>query len=578
MIVPDRPDEERRRRRGGTGGIAIALMAIVIGGLTLVSLTSPDPEAVAPTTSAPASTTTTIPELRPLIDLENFAVDQLTRGSQLDWNPTLSVVEGYPIGLLSHEDMLYVFSTEVPNFSSFETGGLRGWRSIDGVTWEPLGQVIGQTHNVTSVSSTEQGLILVEQPEDGGGFAVWRSDDGVSWETQRVEVEGLNEMTTVYPQAVGGTDEVLLVAGNVYVDTYAFFEEKLGEFARYGWEPRVIADEVRITLYGPLGPLAELSAEEVGLSEEEQQMIIEANSIPDQAEATVWVNSGGPDWQQTVIPDAQWIDRFATTPHGEVIAHGWGATGASSWTSGDGSSWDETPGPVHHYLDVRWGDRLVAPSTTDGLSVSVSADGEDWENIGPGEHFPNRISWWMGGIGAGPGGLALIVEGWDDRVQFEEPTVAVEPATITGPEGTLTIDFEANEYRLETEAGERTWSGMSMTRTGIGVNLDAGTVEFFDPESSAFLAAFPLADLMEAQEQVTYTGAREDDFLGYNALAFTSDGEEWTIQSLDELGSGEMVHSLAVTDTHVVVTAMNAAGFYDPDSPPGFHVWTAEIP
>lgn len=552
-------------------------MAIVIGGLALVGLTSPDPEAVAPTTSEPASTTTTIPDLRPLIDLENFAVDQLTRGPQLDWNTTLSVVEGYPIGLLSHEDMLYAFSTEVPNFSGFETGGLKGWRSIDGVTWEPLGRVIGKAHNVTSVSSTEQGLILLEQPEEGG-FSVWRSEDGVSWGTQRVEVEGLNEMTTVYPQAVGGTNEFLLVAGDVYVDTYAFLEEKLGEIARYGSETSVIADEVRITLYGPLGPLATLSAEEAGLSEEERQMIVEANSIPDQAEATVWVNSGGPDWQQTVIPDAQWIDRFVTTPDGDVVAHGWGATGASSWTSGDGSSWDETPGPVHHYLDVRWGDRLVAPSSTGGLSVSVSADGEDWENIGPGEHFPNRISWWMGAIGAGPGGLALIVGGWDDRLQFEEPTVTVEPATITGPDGTLTIDFEANEYRLETEAGERTWSGMPMTRAGIGVDLDAGTIEFFDPESETFLASFPLADLMEAQEQITYTGGWQNDLLGYNALAFTSDGEEWTIQSLDELGSGDMVHLLAVTDTHVVVTAISTAGFYEPDSPPGYKVWTAEIP
>jgi hypothetical protein len=576
VIVPDRP-EERRRRRGGAGGIAIALMGIVIGGLTLVSLTSPDPEAVAPTTSAPASTTTTIPELRPLIDLENFTLDQLTRGPQLDWNKTLSVVEGYPIGLLSHDDMLYVFSTEVPNFSGFESGGLRGWRSVDGVTWEPLGRVIGKAHSVTSVSSTEQGLILIEQPKEGG-LSVWRSEDGVSWETQRVEVEGLNEMTSVYPQATGGTDEVLLVAGNVYVDIYAVLDEKLGEIARYGWEPRVIADEVRITVYGPLGPLAELSAEEAGLSEEERRMIVEANSTPDQAEATVWVNSGGPDWQQTVIPDAQWLDRFVTTPEGDVIAHGWGATAAKSWISRDGVNWDETPGPVHHYLDVRWGDRLVAPSSTGGLSVSVSADGEDWETIGPGDHFPNRISWWMRAIGAGPDGLALIVEGWDDRLQVEEPTVTVEPATITGPDGTLTIDFEANEYRLETQAGERTWSGLSMTRAGIGVNLDAGTIEFFDSESEAFLAAFPLADLMEAQEQGTHIGARQDDFLGYNALAFTSDGEEWTIQSLDELGSGEMVHSLAVTDTHVVVTAMNAAGFYDPDSPPGYEVWTAEIP
>lgn len=554
--------------------MAVGLLAILVGGLLLVSLTSPDPEAIEAATST-STTSTTLADIEQPIDFENFSIDQLARGEPFEWKSSLSVVEGYPIELLSHDDSLYLFATEMPNFSNFESGGLRAWRSSDGITWESLGQVIDNSHLIGSVSSTGQGLVALEYGQGELGSTVWLSENGSDWESEQIRVEGADELTTVYPMTAGGVGSLLIVAGEIKVDPLAPLRERLGELADFGWGADVVGEEVQFTLYGPFGSrLGVVSGDELNLTEEEAELITDAYSGEPAVTVDLWVREGDAAWQTTAMPEADWIDRIATTPDGEVIAHGWGPMGASSWTSRDGLDWEEEPRPAHHYLNDRWGDQLVAPHPHGGLSVLVSTDGQEWEDVGPRESFPGLIQWWTGAMAAGPGGIAATIEGWDERAGTPDRAEDSQSVSITNQDGTLSIDALYGDYTLELADQTYEWPATSLN--GLEVDLDTRSLSFLDPETGVPLTSFPLQDIIAAQSELAMFGP--DESTRHGVFAFTSDGTEWTIQSLDDMGSGDTVTDLAVTETHVVATAVDSGAFYNPSFPPGFEVWTAAIP
>lgn len=575
MITTDQADQPRRRRRRGGSAFLIGLGAIVVAGFTLVSLTSPDPAASEATTLSTSTTSTTLASVEPPLDLENFSVDQLARGEPFAWESTLSVLEGYPLALLRHDGDLYLFSTEVPNFASFETGGLRGWRSRDGLAWEPLGEVIDGSHMIAVVESTGQGLVALEHRPGHSTFTIWQSDNGSEWDADEIAVDHGIEPATIYPSGAGGTGSLMVVAAEVQVDTLAPLREKLGGTADQRWGAEVVGDEVQFTLYGPLGwRLGVVSGAELDLTDEETESIISAYSGEAESAADLWVRADDSDWRATLIPEADWIDRITTGPDGDVVAHGWGPAGAMSWTSMDGLSWEASPHPVRHYLNDRWGDRLVAPHPNEGLSVLVSADGSQWDDIGPSESFPGLIQWWTSALAAGPGGIATTIEGSDEGAPFPDTTLSPRTASITNQDGTLTIDARSGEYTLELADQTFTWP--ATTLQNVEVDLDTGSIRYLDPETGDPLTSFPLEDLIAAQSELLTIGS--GDGTRYGVFAFTSDGTEWTIQSVDHMGSGDIVTHLAVTDTHVVAGAMDLGAFYNPSSPPGFNVWTAAIP
>jgi hypothetical protein len=574
VITPEHSDQGDVRRPGRVGAKTIALGLVVVAGLTLITLTSPNPDdEAASATTTTSTTTTTIAEIEPLIDLENFSVDQITRGEPFAWESSLSVVEGFPIALLNHQETIYLFATDRPNFSGFDTGGLRAWRSRDGLTWESLGQVISGNSDIWPVTSTDQGLLALETSPDGPTFTVWRSEDGSAWEPIEPVDEDLSEAVTVYPQAVGGTDAVLAVAGRIEVNGQSILGERLGEIAAYQWDTIVMSDEVVFNLYGPFGRLAQITGEELGLTNAERQMFFDANTDTNEVAPYIWVKVGADDWRRTTIAGAHWIDTFATTPNGDLVAHGWGPNSMSSWTTPDGIEWHQLPPTTPHYLEVQWGDQVVAARSNGEAALLVSADGADWEDFGPGEHFPREIDWGVGGLAAGPGGVAVVVNGWK-RNQEQWPEPLVESPSITSDDGTLTVDFASGEYRLDTGDGTHVWSGTSVR--GIDVDLDRAMVIFSDVESDEILAEFPLEKIIGAQNEVIYPVP--EDSGRYDAFAFTSDGEDWTIQTFDEVLGSSPFHLLAVTDTHVVATGLPASDYFDPSSPPGFEVWTASIP
>jgi hypothetical protein len=359
------------------------------------------------------------------------------------------------------------------------------------------------------------------------------------------------------------------------IDYLAPLRNRIGEIADYGWSADPFGDELHFTLYGPLGmPIAAVSAEELDLSEEDQEMITEALSAHDDNTPEIWVRQDDSDFRRATIPEASWIDRIGTTPDGEVIVHGWGSMGAISWSTTDGVDWEELPRPSHQYLDERWGETLIAPSSSGAISVLMSPDGEEWEDIGPVENFPGSIQWWTAALAAGPGGIAMSIEGWDDSPQPSPTPRDSHLVRITNRDGTLSIDQQSSRYTLETRDSTYTWSFTN--RDGIEFDLDTAMLRFLDPESGEPLTSFPLEDIMNAQREA-FSVEREDTNR-YGVFAFTSDGEDWTIQSMEDLSPDYFIHLLAVTDKHVVATGVDGVGFYYPSSPPGFEVWTAPIP
>jgi hypothetical protein len=204
----------------------------------------------------------------------------------------------------------------------------------------------------------------------------------------------------------------------------------------------------------------------------------------------------------------------------------------------------------------------------------MSPDGEEWEDIGPVENFPGSIQWWTAALAAGPGGIAMSIEGWDDSPQPSPTPRDSRLVRITNRDSTLSIDQQSSRYTLETRDSTYTWSFTN--RDGIEFDLNTAILRFLDPESGEPLTSFTLEDIMNAQREA-FSVEREDTNR-YGVFAFTSDGEDWTIQSMEDLSPDYFIHLLAVTDKHVVATGVDGVGFYYPSSPPGFEVWTAPIP
>jgi hypothetical protein len=304
-------------------------------------------------------------------------------------------------------------------------------------------------------------------------------------------------------------------------------------------------------------------------------MIVDAFSSQSDQGVDLWVKDGDSSWQHTSLPDAQWVDSITTAPNGDAIAHGWGPFGSVSWTTRNGFDWEEIPFATRHYLNERWGDTLVAPSSDGRLSIYVSPGGGEWVDIGPAEHFPPAIQWWFGAVAAGPGGVAATLDGWDER-QVTEPARSPDPPTLTTQDARLTIDFNSGEYRLEKDKEVHRWSTMSGAPNNIDIDLESATVNFLDPESGMPLASFPIEDIIGAQED--YIAASDPESTGYGVIAFTSDGTDWTIQSQGDMGKGSTITQLAVTATHIVATAVDGDSYHNPSSPSGFKVWTAPIP
>ncbi|HEX6146457.1 MAG TPA: hypothetical protein VF083_06730, partial [Acidimicrobiia bacterium] len=144
-VIADRDEDASSSSPGirlwvvGIGLIAILVVVWSTGGSN-----PSDAEAVAATTTPTTTTTTTEVESDPILRL----------GQPLTWQPAGSIEDAWPLSVVEHEDLLYLFTTDGIDFESRVGNGLTAWVSPDGSSWEPRGRVVPPPHQVQSVIST----------------------------------------------------------------------------------------------------------------------------------------------------------------------------------------------------------------------------------------------------------------------------------------------------------------------------------------------------------------------------------------------------------------------------------------
>lgn len=574
MITPDGGGQEERRVTRGRTGLIGAAALVIFGGLIAVgALTTTSPDAVETTTT----TTTTTDAIEPPIDPENFSVAQIARGEPLSWQQTLSFDDAYPIGLVDHNGALYLFATRQPNITEFDEGGLWGWRSSDGETWDSLGKVIPERQVIAGVSATGQGLVALERGEPGAGFAIWRSTDGIEWDREQVSDSDQEALRFMAPNTVGGTEDLLVVSGFEDLDVSALVEERLGEEYReavdtgpYGWTVDVtFDDQIFFRLHGPVGlPLATVTAEQMALTDEEKASIVE--TFQGGGGSFTWRRTDE-GWSPVEIPDADFIQWLGALPDGRVLATGYGTGGFSTWATRDGAEWERLPvfpGPTQ--VD-QWGERLVGPASVNGASVVASDGSGGWEEIGPAAYFPDHLTWSIRSVGAGEGGVAVALDGWG--MPRQGPTESEDP-TLSDNGARLTLEFDSGQYTLETGGETFTWSMGGEGPNGLEADLEQGTLSFHHPDTELRLATFDFDKINQAaSEYWSQQSSRES----VQAFAFTGSSGSWTIQDLSTFSDPSALAALEVTGSHVIAVRIEASPYF-PTSSPGFEVWSAEIP
>ncbi|MGH3650411.1 MAG: hypothetical protein ACRDU9_06830 [Acidimicrobiia bacterium] len=576
MVLPDGTRSESNRPvLGRTALLALAALAFAVGGLALGALTTPDPGTTAETTT---TTSTTIDQIEPPIDFDNFSVGQIAVGDPLRWERGARFDEMVTVDLVEHEDRLYLFGY---NDWYAGSGGLQVWSSDDGLVWDPLGQVIEETRPIGRVASTPQGLVALESGPTGAGFTIWRSRDAVRWAPELVPVELDSEHATVYPHAVTGTKSTLMVTGDVQIDITGLLEERLGaalgapvDLWRYGWSHHRSAEGMVIDVLGPLGMVAQqVSTEELGLSETEQSWIVDGYGSS--TDTDVWVSRGGDsDWEHSSIEDARWIDSLIITKDSRVIALGHGSTLSGTWVSDGGLDWRRLDFVSRPFTVEPWGDGFAGPDGYGANDVLVSEDAENWDSTGLNDHFPSSIGWGVGPFAAGPGGIVVGVEGWS---QPDQPIALSTPPRLTRDGVILTMNLDAGVLDLESGGQHHEYHIYGSTPPeNIVVDLSTESVEFFDDQSGDLLSSFSFSELMAAAE--TYW-SRDPFPERYQAMAFTTDGVEWTIQDIEEdLGGAVWIRGLEVTADRVIALVSGLETPYVRDETPGFEIWSAPIP
>lgn len=578
MVLPEgAPDSHRSPKRSRSVQFGIAALALAFGAIALGALTAPLPEAASETT-----TTTTTDDIEAPIDFENFTIAEIARGTPLTWSQVHSVSDAYPLALFEHDGWTYLFATDVPNFSRHDSGGLRAWRSEDGVDWEALGQVIDQSRSIVNVSGTSQELVAVEAGSMGEDMTLWRSGNGIEWSPETIVIDALTESTMLYPYAIGGNERITAVAVRQGVDVLRLIQENLtGVFGNdvspatsFGWEATFENDEVEFVLWGPLGfPLAEIPASDLGLTEEEIEAIeSEYLGSGPPTGVDIWISTEGGDWLKSELPDAAWVTSITTTSSGVLLATGWGTQTNRLWTSLDGLNWQERDLGLGPERIGSWNGLLIGPSRLGTASVVASEDGLDWESVGLEEHFPPRISWGIGAFAAGAGGIVATVDGWTNSTTMTPE----EAVVIRDGDATLTIYHSTGSYTLEKGDFTGTWS-MSSSRAPDDVKVDPTSerLTFYDIETGAEVASFSFSELIEAEDAFWSTQGLEGHV---QALAFTPDMEEWTIQDARSSLEDSNVVNLEVTDSQIVAATVSSGGRFYPQSSPGFEIWTTPVP
>jgi hypothetical protein len=574
VVLPDGTGSESERPRAGrTLLIALALVAVGAGALLMGSLTSPEPETIE---EPPAVTTTTAREDDPGLDLENFSLEQIETGDQLEWREVAEIPGFEPHSLLAHRGFTYVFSpvTEDGN-------GVQAWRSDDGVSWDALGVVIGDTHAISSIAATSLGLIAIEPDATDDYVHIWGSVDGTRWLeiVDGIPVAGSRDEVDFYPSAVAADERILAVAGRVEPDVTELAEEYLAGTTGVdvdlsgipiGWISS--PEDLYMTVYGPLSfPVVRISGTELGLTPEQREEI-SGYFLGRPDDATIWTKADDGDWQIGEIEGANFINALARDDDGVLRAYGDGYI-PGSWVSHDGLDWEKVnDSGMPNRVEV-WGDRLVGIGDS-GLTpdVMLSRDGEDWRDSGLAGLFPTGVDWYPLGFATGPGGIAAVIEARVDGL----PKGVAETPTFSVGATTLTLDYQRGVVHLDTGGDLYTWSIGVQDPAGIDIDLVTRTMAFSAPESGELIGEFTFEQLFALERRANTVGTLGDSRTG---IAYSPDGTGWTVQDMmAEIGPDAAITNVEVSEDRVYALVTRMPERDRPYGIEGFEIWAAPIP
>ena len=581
MVIPE--GTESGRSRPGKGGLitfAVAGVVIVVGFVALGSLSPTDPAAIEATTT----TGTTLPDVDPADDPENFSVSQIATGPPLEWDRVAESATGYPLTITEHEGLLYLFASGQAPWAR-EPGGLITWRSTDVEDWQPVGEtVIGREFQVTDVIASADGFVAIGARPGGGNLIIWRSGDGIEWRAAQIPTDAESPYLSLRPTAAATFEDGVAIAPHYELDQERLVVDRLAaigvdvDLPMMSWTTRYAAEGgVELTVRGPLGlPVLTTSLHVLRLNEQEHRWLMGGLDRGEPSE--IWVVDGTGNRESGTIP-LNWVTTMVSQPDGTLFASGFGGAGLNGgFVSANGLHWEESDeGKIGRAIS--WGDRLIGVTSGPELEVLMSSDGQTWVESGFGDFLPSQILWHPAAMGAGPDGLAMTIEGQSTAGRLALQARAQR--SLSSGRATLTADHQRSVYVLEIDDETHTWDmfppGATQVPEELELDLPNEAVLLKDPETGETLARFGFEELRgfeSGPHAVSFS-----DVIGHRALAVTRDGVRWEIGDLG-LVVGDDSRVMLITVAQGRLAAVVAEPHLDPTQtlPAGFEIWTAPLP
>lgn len=571
MVTPDgAPTERGRRSAGRLTPFVLAATAVLVGLFVLGTITTAEPEATPET-----STNTTAGTVdRPSVDREDFTIADVIRGDPLKWSHTSSF-DGYLLDLMEHDGHLYLFSGSQPQWLR-QPDQVEVRRSADGVTWEELGSMSESGMQFFMAESTERGIVALGNDQHAG-TAIWRPDDGGHWSRTPVAT---SESSGVffYPHSFVANDELMMVAGSMQLDAGVLLQRVVKEVSGETVDATFLRSDVegnRIAIRGPLDlPLLQTTIDELSLSEQEKRWLTFGWRSDDNR---VWRSFDGFEWEESAIEGAQWIESLLALDDRRIVAFGYDRFGGAAWVTLDGLEWVPLNTGTSVHLVQAWGNKLVGVHNGEP-HLEISGDAETWTDTGLHEVFHHQIPWSIYPLGAGEGGVALIMQGYRST-SIDSPETHPLRLSRDGVSLNLNLNTPPNPgvYWIETGNRVHQWNTHAdELPRGIEVDLAGQHLVITNPSTGDKLTTFSFEELARAEQDYWNTCCPEDLSDALQAFVFTSDGEEWTIQDLStDMGMNQSVDQILVLDDRVVATVSSSPAV---NTGPGFEVWTAQIP
>lgn len=557
---------------------------MIVGFIALGSLSPSDPIATEPSTT----TSTTIEEIEPPVDPENFTVAQIATGEPLAWDQVLTSDTGFPIEIVDHFGTLFLFTTEEPSWTD-EPGGLIAWESADGVAWERIGQVTSDEYRVTAIASTQQGLLAAGAIPGSDTLTVWRSDDGADWFSSEAPTATSSSYETPVASAIGATSDRIVVAAETEVDRDGIVEDHLEavgidvDLSNASWQTRYGGEDgIELSVYGPfVTPAVTVYLDDLDLTDRERRWV--ADGLEPDGQTSTWVMDDQGQWTRGTVP-LEHVTQIIGRNTGGLLALGsGGAASPAGFTSSDGVEWSATADSPTPLKAVNRESFLVGFGGALRPDLLYSMLGGTWREMEINEVLPPSVGTWSPtAFGGGDHGVAMAVEG---REEPASPTVGATrgTTTLTSEEGVkLTLDYESGRFMLDedgttTHTWEMHYPSSTESPGGLDVDLEDEMIVFRDPHDGEQLATFTFDDMRRAETRFRSSQIEPTLESRHHVLVLNTGALQWEIKDLGPVvGERQIVRLIAVSSDHVVAVLDEVV--VPGETPSGFEIWSAPLP